>query len=263
MLKIATWNVNSLKIRLLHVQDWLEQEQPDILALQETKLTDENFPIASFHAMGYNAIFSGQKTYNGVAIISREAATAWNAGIPGYSDPQQRVLRADIAGIHILNVYVPNGSEVGSDKYKYKIDWFVQLYSYLQKLRKDDKPLILLGDFNIAPEDIDVHDPAEWAGKVLVSDPERAEFRRLLALGLSDCYRLFDQEPNGFSWWDYRAGGFRRNRGLRIDHILASTSLAASCVACTIDKRPRTLERPSDHTPVIAVFNQEQRNLHT
>ena len=263
MLKIATWNVNSLKLRLPHVQDWLAQEQPDILALQETKLIDENFPAASFHAMGYNPIYSGQKTYNGVAIISREAATAWNAGIPGYSDPQRRVLRAEIAGIHILNVYVPNGSEVGSDKYNYKIEWLGQLFSYIRELRKDDKPLILLGDFNIAPEDIDVHDPAEWDGKVLVSDPERAEFRRLLALGLSDCYRLFDQEPNGFSWWDYRAGGFRRNRGLRIDHILASTSLAASCVACTIDKRPRTLERPSDHTPVIAVFNQEQRNLHT
>jgi len=255
MFRIATWNVNSLRVRLPHVLEWLSSESPDVLALQETKLTDEDFPAKAFLSLGYRSIFSGQKTYNGVATLSKLPATNIITSLPEYADTQKRVLCAIINNITVLNLYVPNGSEVGSEKYAYKMEWFSHLHPFVKSLLTDNKRLVVLGDFNVAPEDRDVHDPEEWTGSVLVSDAERSEFRKLLAAGLSDSFRLFEHEEKSFSWWDYRAAAFRRNRGLRIDHILVSQALAAFCKDCRIDKRPRTLERPSDHTPVIADFN--------
>jgi len=255
MFRIATWNVNSLRVRLPHVLQWLEKEQPDILALQETKLVDANFPIEEIQNAGYHAVYAGQKTYNGVATLSKGVATDTVDSFPDFDDPQRRILCSTINDIKILNLYVPNGSEVGSDKYNYKLEWFTHLHSFVKNLLKVYKKVILLGDFNIAPEDRDVHDPKEWAGKVLVSGPERDGFRQLLELGLTDSFRIFDQDEGCFSWWDYRAASFRRNRGLRIDHILISEELTNSCKGCWIDKAPRSLERPSDHTPVIAEFS--------
>lgn len=255
MFRIATWNVNSLRVRLPHVLGWLGSNNPDVLALQETKLTDENFPAKDFIPLGYQAVFSGQKTYNGVAILSRQPATNIKIGIPDYADTQKRVLCATFNDITVLNLYVPNGSEVGSEKYAYKLEWFSHLHPFVADLLNTSKKLVVLGDFNIAPEDQDVHDPDEWKGSVLVSEAERAEFRKLQAAGLSDCFRLFEQEEKSYSWWDYRAVAFRRNRGLRIDHILANQALAETCKACMIDKRPRALERPSDHAPVIVDFD--------
>ncbi len=253
-MRIATWNVNSLRVRLPHVLDWLQHAQPDVLAIQETKLTDADFPQEEFKSLGYHATFSGQKTYNGVAILSRTAPTNLITGFPDYEDPQRRVLCADIGDLTLLNLYVPNGSEVASDKYAYKLDWLSHLQSFVRDLLPQTKYLAVVGDFNIAPEDRDVHDPMAWAGSVLVSEPERAEFRKLLAAGLKDTFRLYPQEDNSYSWWDYRAAAFRRNHGLRIDHILANEALASCCRSCRIDKAPRKLERPSDHTPVIAEF---------
>jgi exodeoxyribonuclease-3 len=255
MFRIATWNVNSLRVRLPQVLEWLNGENPDVLALQETKITDDEFPATEFQQAGYHAVFSGQKTYNGVATLSKLPATTIMTALPGYADTQKRVLCADINDVTVLNLYVPNGSEVGSDKYCYKLEWFSHLHHFVRDLLAANKKLLVLGDFNVAPEDRDVHDPQEWAGSVLVSEPERAEFRKLLAAGLCDTFRLFEQEDKSFSWWDYRAAAFRRNRGLRIDHILASPALAGLCRSCRIDKRPRKLERPSDHTPVIAEFD--------
>lgn len=255
MFKIATWNVNSLKVRLPHVLDWLASAQPDVLALQETKTIDDNFPAEDILAAGYQSTFIGQKTYNGVAILSKTPQELLATAIPDYEDEQRRVLAINNAGVTVLNLYVPNGSEVGSAKYQYKLDWFARLHPFVEQLVSDNEQVILLGDFNIAPEDQDVHDPQEWAGHVLVSDPERDEFNRLIDAGFKDCYRLFDQEDSSFSWWDYRAAAFRRNRGLRIDHILASEKLAQCCRRCYIDKEPRKLERPSDHTPVVAEFD--------
>ena len=255
MFKIATWNVNSLKVRLPHVLDWLASAQPDVLALQETKTLDENFPLEEINAAGYQATFSGQKTYNGVAVLSKTAQETLATAIPGYDDEQRRVLAVNNSGVTVLNLYVPNGSEISSPKYNYKLDWFSHLHPFVNQLLNENQQVIILGDFNIAPEDRDVHDPQAWAGHVLVSDPERAEFEKLISSGFSDCYRLFEQEENSFSWWDYRAAAFRRNRGLRIDHILASETLAKRCQQCYIDKAPRKLERPSDHTPVVAEFD--------
>ena len=255
MFSIATWNVNSLRVRLPHVLDWLNSEKPDVLALQETKLTDENFPTEEFLQIGYQAIYSGQKTYNGVATLSKLPANNIITALPNYEDTQKRVLCADIGDVTILNLYVPNGSEVGSEKYAYKLEWFSHLRVFVSDLLSADRKLVILGDFNVAPEDRDVHDPEEWVGSVLVSDAERTEFRKLLAAGLSDTFRLFEQEEKSFSWWDYRSAAFRRNRGLRIDHILVNQALAEVCKACRIDQRPRKLERPSDHTPVIAEFD--------
>jgi len=254
MFRIATWNVNSLRVRLSHVLQWLKNGNPDVLALQETKITDENFPVDEFTALGYHVSFSGQKTFNGVAIISRMQPVNTITCLPGFDDTQKRVLCSDINGITVLNLYVPNGSEVGSEKYSYKLKWFSFLHLFINGLTTKSNKVIILGDFNIAPEDRDVHDPAEWEGCVLVSEPERMEFRKLLAAGFTDTFRLFDQEENCFSWWDYRAAAFRRNRGLRIDHILASKELVGNCISCRIDREPRKLERPSDHAPVIAEF---------
>lgn len=255
MFKIATWNVNSLKVRLPHVLDWLATAKPDVLALQETKTLDENFPQEAIKAAGYQASFIGQKTYNGVAVLSKSRQEKVATAIPGYEDEQRRVLAVINQGVTVLNLYVPNGSMVGSEKYAYKLAWFSKLQPFVVDLLKQNQRVIILGDFNIAPEDRDVHDPAEWAGSVLVSEPERAEFQRLIAAGFSDCYRLFTQPEKDYSWWDYRAAAFRRNRGLRIDHILASGPLAEKCISCFIDKEPRKLERPSDHTPVVAEFD--------
>ncbi len=254
MLKIATWNVNSLRVRLSYVLDWLAQEQPDVLALQETKLLDVDFPWAEINAAGYQVIFSGQKTYNGVAILSRKPLTAVVTEIPQLGDIQRRLLCATWDDVRIINVYIPNGESVASDKYQYKLNWLQHLDLFLQHELKQHKKVILLGDFNIAPAEMDVHDPAMWAGKVLFSEPERAAFQAMLALGFKDCFRLFPQTEKVFSWWDYRLNAFKRNMGLRIDHILASDALAAGCQRSYIDKSVRARERPSDHAVVVAEF---------
>jgi exodeoxyribonuclease-3 len=251
---VATWNVNSLRVRLPQVLAWLETESPDIVALQETKIPDPEFPAAEFLQRGYQLAIAGQKTYNGVAILSRTPLSAPCTEIPGYSDPQRRVVYAETAAVSLLNLYVPNGSEVGSEKYSYKLGWLRHVRDYVRELMARQPRLVVLGDFNIAPADADVHDPAAWAGQVLCSEPERAEFSALLKLGLVDCFRKFPQPEGSFTWWDYRAAGFRRNLGLRIDHILAAPELARRCRSCRIDRTPRTWERPSDHTPVLAEF---------
>lgn len=253
-MKLATWNVNSLKVRLPQVLDWLAANQPDALCLQETKLEDVNFPLAEINAAGYAAAFSGQKTYNGVAILSRRAGIEVAPGIPGFADEQKRVLAVTLDDVRVVCAYVPNGQSVDSEKYTYKLGWLEALTRWLEKEMLRYPDLVLLGDFNIAPEDRDVHDPVAWAGQVLCSTAEREAFRRLEALGLKDGFRLFPQAEKAYSWWDYRMNAFRRNRGLRIDHILLSEPLAQRCVSCIIDKSTRALERPSDHAPVIAVI---------
>jgi exodeoxyribonuclease III len=252
--KIATWNVNSLKVRLPHVLQWLETERPDVLAIQETKTIDENFPVDAIKEAGYHVSFIGQKTYNGVTTICKSPIETIATALPDYDDQQRRVLAITTENVTVLNLYVPNGSEVGSDKYRYKLEWFSKLHPFIKQLQSNNDRVIILGDFNIAPEDQDVHAPEEWEGNVLVSQPERDELNKIIAQGFRDCFRLFDQPEKSFSWWDYRAAGFRRDRGMRIDHILASGSLAENCRACYIDKEPRKLERPSDHTPVVAEF---------
>ncbi len=251
MTKIATWNVNSLRVRLPHVQEWLTRVQPAVLALQETKTADPEFPAAAFSELGYQVNYSGQKTYNGVAIISREPAVDVITDPPGLDDPQRRILAASFGDLRVIDLYVPNGSEVGSEKYAYKLDWLVKMTEFLRGELARHPRLIVLGDFNIAPEDRDVHDPEAWREKILCSTAERQAFQGFLDLGLSDAFRLFEQAEASFSWWDYRAAGFRRNLGLRIDHILVSAALRPCCRACSIDKEPRKLERPSDHAPVL------------
>jgi len=253
-MKIATWNVNSLKVRLPHVLDWLEAWQPDILALQETKLIDDNFPAEEIRAAGYEAVYSGQKTFNGVAILSKFKALDIVTDIPDLEDPQRRIMAATIAGIRVINLYIPNGSTVESDKYQYKLDWLDKVTNFIANELKSHQKIVVVGDYNIAPEDIDVREPEKWAGQVLCTDAERAVFKSWLTLGFKDTFRLFDQDEKSYSWWDYRMLAFRRNRGLRIDHILASNVLAETCQSCIIDKEPRKLERPSDHAPVIAEF---------
>ena len=253
-MKLASWNVNSLKVRLPHVLDWLASEQPDVLGLQETKLTDDKFPLQAIEDAGYRVAFSGQPTYNGVAVLARGELTDVVTDIPGVEDPQRRVLAATIGDLRFINLYVPNGSEVGSDKYAYKLDWLAHLRDWLAEEATQHEKLVVVGDFNIAPADADVHDPEEWRGKVLFSEPEHAALDALLELGLSDTFRLFPQDEKTFSWWDYRMNNFRRNRGLRIDLILASEALKARCEASWVDLAPRRLERPSDHAPVVARF---------
>ena len=250
-MRLATWNVNSLKVRLPQVLDWLAENPVEVLCLQETKQQDADFPQAELEAAGYHSVFSGQKTYNGVAILSKEPGSDVQAGIPGFADEQKRVIAATFGDIRVVDVYIPNGQSVDSEKYHYKLGWLDALTGWLQEEIKKYPRLVLLGDYNIAPEDRDVHDPKAWQGNVLVSEPERERFRNLLQLGLHDSFRLFEQEEKSFSWWDYRMMGFRRNNGLRIDHILISEPLVKSCKSCVIDKAPRKLERPSDHTPVV------------
>jgi len=251
-MKIASWNVNSLKVRLPQVLEWLANVQPDVLCLQETKQEDKNFPLAELNAAGYQCVFSGQKTYNGVAILSKQPPQDLIVGIPNFVDEQKRVLAATVNGVRIVDVYIPNGQSVDSDKYQYKLAWLKALTEWLANELKTYPKLALLGDYNIAPEDRDVHDPAAWAGQVLCSEPERAAFQALQALGLQDSYRLFEQPEKAFSWWDYRMNAFRRNMGLRIDHILLSAPLAGVCKTAQIDKESRKAERPSDHAPVLA-----------
>lgn len=253
-MKIASWNVNSLKVRLPQVLDWLQAQRPDVLALQETKLTDDNFPASEIEALGYHVAFSGQKTYNGVALISREPLEDVVTDLPGLDDPQRRILAATIGGVRVLNLYVVNGQEVGSEKFAYKLDWLEKVTAYVREDLTHHSDYVVLGDFNIAPDDRDVHDPRGWHERILCSTPEREALRTLLELGFKDSFRLFEQPPDTFSWWDYRAAGFRRNLGLRIDLVLASDALAARCRASTIDVEPRRLERPSDHAPALAEF---------
>ena len=254
-MRIATWNVNSLRVRLPQLLEWLATADVDVLALQETKLPDEGFPHAELRAAGYHSVFSGQKTYNGVALLARVETTNIVRDMPGLDDPQRRVLAASVGGVRVINLYVPNGQSVGSDKFLYKLGWLRALRDWLRAELAAHPMVLALGDFNIAPEDRDVHDPKAWVGSVLVSPEEREALKATLALGFSDVFRQFEQPANSFSWWDYRAGGFRRNNGLRIDLLLASQALAARCSACTIDVNPRRSERASDHTPVIGTFD--------
>ena len=253
-MKIASWNVNSLRVRLPQVLEWLADSSVDILALQETKTQDPDFPIQEIEDAGYKVVFSGQKTYNGVAIIAKTTPQDIVTDVKGLDDPQRRILAATIKGVRVINLYVVNGSEVGSEKFAYKLDWLKKVTAYIKQQLKQHDKLIVLGDFNIAPDDRDVYDPDAWQGKILCSDEERAAYQKMLALGLSDTFRLFDQEEGLFSWWDYRGGGFRRNHGLRIDLVLASDALSKQCKSSIIDQVPRTWERPSDHTPVVAEF---------
>lgn len=250
MFKIVSWNVNSLKVRLPQVLAWLDCHQPDVLALQETKLTDANFPVEAITATGYQVIYSGQKTYNGVAILAKTAITDPLTDLPGFSDPQRRILMATVGDLRIVNLYVPNGSEVSSDKYQYKLAWLEAMTGFLAEEIKRYPRLVVLGDFNIAPADLDVHDPKVWQDCVLVSAPERNAFQNLLSLGLVDSFRQLYPQEAAYSWWDYRAAAFRRNMGLRIDHVLLSAGLIPQLNEAGIDKEARKAEQPSDHAPV-------------
>jgi len=249
-MKVASWNVNSLHVRLPHLRDWLGTAAPDIVALQETKTEDAKFPVGALDELGYHSVFAGQKTYNGVAVLSRQPARDVMTDIPGLNDQQRRILVASVGDLRIVNLYVVNGQSVGSEKYAYKLDWLAKMHDFLAAELQRFPQMIVLGDFNIAPEDRDVHDPALWHEQVLCSTPERAALARLTALGLHDSFRLFDADAGRYSWWDYRQGAFRRNLGLRIDLILVSAALRAACRAATIERVTRTWERPSDHAPV-------------
>jgi len=249
-MKIASWNVNSIRVRLEQVLDWLQAEQPDVLGLQEIKVPDDAFPMAAFEEAGYQCLVNGQKTYNGVALLTKQTSREPLADMPGFADAQKRVIAATFGDCRVINLYVPNGESVGSEKYVYKLSWLQALHTWLAAELAAHEKLIVMGDFNIAPEDRDVHDPDEWRGKVLCSDAERAALGKLLELGLSDSFRLFDQPEKTFSWWDYRSGGFRRNNGLRIDLLLVSAGLAPLCKQSRIDREARAHDRPSDHAPV-------------
>ena len=253
-MKIATWNVNSMKVRLPHVLEWLAAHQPDVLVLQEIKQITEAFPSDALAAAGYQSIANGQKTYNGVAVISRKQASDAVLELPNFDDPQRRVLAATVDGIRVVDLYIPNGSEVGSDKYAYKLGWLSTLRDFLADEMTRHEKLVVLGDFNIAPADEDIHDPVKWGESILASPAERQALSDLLALGLTDVFRNFEHPEKTFSWWDYRAAGFRRNAGLRIDLILTSDAMTSACTGSYVDKEPRAWERPSDHAPVVAEF---------
>jgi len=253
-MKIATWNVNSLRVRLSQVTDWLAEQQPDILAVQETKVQDADFPQQELQSAGYQSVFSGQRAYNGVALLSNKPIHEIVAGLPARDDPQRRFLGATIGDVRVINVYVPNGESVESPKFQYKIHWLKALREYIAGQLQGYSNLVVLGDFNIAPRAEDVHNPELWRGRVLFSDVERDLFRELLQLGLEDAFRIFEQPPKSYSWWDYRMNAFRRKMGLRIDHILVNDNMRNRCSACVIDESPRSLTRPSDHAPVIACF---------
>jgi exodeoxyribonuclease-3 len=254
-MRITTWNVNSLRVRMEHLGRWLADNAVDAIALQELKLADEHFPRAEIEALGLQAACYGQKTYNGVAILSRSPLADVENGMPSDPDPQRRVIAATIGPVRLVNVYVPNGQAVDSEKYTYKLAWLERLRAYLASLLEIHPHVLVVGDFNIAPEDQDVHDPAAWEGSVHVSAPERAALAKIAALGFTDLFRRFEQPERSWSWWDYRMNSFRRNHGLRIDLMLASGELVKHCTACTIDRVPRGWERPSDHAPVTAVFD--------
>ncbi len=255
MFKIASWNVNSLKVRLPHVLAWVDGAQPDVLALQETKLTDDRFPVQELADEGYHSVFSGQKTYNGVAILSREEALDPVTDIPGLDDPQRRILAVTVGEVRIVNLYVVNGSEVGSEKFEYKLHWLEQVTAWLAREIEEFENVIVLGDFNIVPDDRDVHDAESWREKILCSTPEREALGKILELGFQDTFRLFEQAERTWSWWDYRMNAFRRKMGLRIDLILASKAMSQRCTASYVDIEPRRQDRPSDHAPAIAEFD--------
>jgi exodeoxyribonuclease-3 len=250
-MRIATWNVNSLSIRLPQLLQWIATQQPDVLVLQETKLVDDKFPMAELKEAGYHAVCHGQKTYNGVALLSKAEPQEVVRNIPCYADEHARVIAATVDGVRVIGGYFPNGQAPGSEKFAYKMRWLDGLREWLSEELTQHPRLALLGDYNIAPEDCDVHDPALWAGQIHCTDEERAHFRALLMLGMHDAFRLFEQPPKSWSWWDYRNLAFRKNQGLRIDHILVSEALKPQVRACTIDKLPRKNERPSDHAPVV------------
>ncbi len=251
-MKLATWNVNSLAVRLPQVLDWLRAERPDVLALQETKLVDEKFPRAELEAAGYHCAFFGQPTYNGVALLSREPLAEVQRNIPGFDDDQARVLSARIGDLRVIGAYVPNGQAPGTDKFAYKLRWLDALRDWVRQSLVQHSRLALMGDFNIAPEDRDVYDPVAWAGQIHCTPEEREHLKALQSVGLFDAFRAFEQPPKSWSWWDYRNLAFRKNQGLRIDLILLSEALRGNLRACRIDKAPRRNERPSDHAPVIA-----------
>jgi len=250
-MKIASWNVNSLNVRLPHVERWCAEQQPDVLALQETKLEDAKFPVAALEAAGYHAAFSGQKTYNGVAILARQPLADVVHGIDGYDDPQKRILSATAGDVRIVNLYVVNGQAIGTEKYAYKLDWLAKVAGFLAAEIRNHPRLVVLGDFNIAPDDRDVHDPVAWHEQVLCSTPERDALKRVLDAGLFDSFRLFNEDGGHYSWWDYRQAAFRRNLGLRIDLILIGEALRGAARSSVIDRDPRTWERASDHTPIL------------
>jgi exodeoxyribonuclease-3 len=256
--QIATWNVNSLRVRGEQVLEWLRAHAPDVVALQETKMQDPDFPHPDFTAAGYHSVFSGQKTYNGVALLSRHPMTDILRDIPGFDDPPRRVLAASIAGFRVINLYVPNGQAPGSEKFAYKMRWLDALTTWLASEAAQHPNLVVLGDFNVAPEDRDVHDPAKWVGCVHVSPEERAALKRITDLGLADAFRQFEQPEKSFTWWDYRQAGFRRNAGLRIDLILANRPLLGRLASVRIDVEPRRAERASDHTPLVATFHPHE-----
>ncbi|HSG75157.1 MAG TPA: exodeoxyribonuclease III [Burkholderiales bacterium] len=251
-MKLATWNVNSVKVRLPQLLEWLATARPDVVCLQELKAEEAKFPRAELEAAGYACAVNGQKTYNGVALLARSPLAGIAPDIPGFADEQRRVIAATVQEVRVVCVYCPNGQAVGSEKYDYKLRWFAALRDYLAAEFARHPRLAVAGDFNVAPEDRDVHDPKAWEGQVHVSEPERAAWRGLLALGLKDSFRLFEQPEKIYTWWDYRMLGFRRNAGLRIDHILLSPALAERCTAASVDQAPRKLERPSDHAPALA-----------
>ncbi len=254
-MRIATWNVNSLRVRLPHLLDWLASAQPDVVGLQETKCTDEQFPLAELQGAGYHVAHNGQKTYNGVALLSKQPLEEVSRDIPGFDCEQRRVIAATTGGVRVVNAYVVNGQAVGSEKYDYKLRWLEAVHGWLAEEITRHPNLVVLGDFNIAPDDRDVYDPKAWNDdSILTSTAERAALRRLLDLGLVDSYRLKHEAGGVFSWWDYRAAGFRRNLGLRIDLVLLSTALAGRCAEASIDREPRTWERPSDHAPAMVTL---------
>jgi exodeoxyribonuclease-3 len=254
-MKIATWNVNSLTVRLPQVLDWLATHPVDVLCLQETKLTDDKFPHAEFSAAGYQAQWFGQKTYNGVALLSREPASEVVKNIPGFADEQARVIAGTVGGVRVIGAYFPNGQAPDSEKFTYKMAWLQALQHWIRSESTQHSKLVLVGDYNIAPEDRDVYDPVAWAGQIHCTPQERNHFQQLMGLGLVDAFRLFEQAPKSWSWWDYRNLAFRKNQGLRIDHVLVSQTLKAQVVSCVIDKLPRKNERPSDHAPVVVDLN--------
>ncbi len=255
---IATWNVNSIAARLPLVVRWLNEARPDVVCLQEIKCTEDKFPREALAEIGYESAAHGQRTYNGVAILSRtplvDVECGFNLQTDDFDDSQSRLIAATIDDVRVINVYVPNGASVGSDKYIYKLNWFERLRDYVETNYGRDENVLMCGDFNVAPEDRDVHDPAAWKGSVLTSEPERAALDEIKEWGLTDAFRLHTADGGHFSWWDYRGGDFRRNAGLRIDHILISDSLVERSTRTWIDTAPRRWERPSDHTPVVAEF---------
>lgn len=250
-MQLATWNVNSLAVRLPQVLGWLAANPVDVLALQETKLADDKFPHAEIEAAGYRVRWHGQKTYNGVALLSRGDAQDVVKNIPGHDDAQARVIAATVGEVRVVGAYVPNGQAPGTDKFEYKMQWLRALRDWLREELAVHPRLVLMGDFNVAPEDRDVHDPELWRGQILCTEDERMHFRKLIELGLHDAFRLLEQPEKSWTWWDYRNLAFRRNQGLRIDHILVSEALRPRVTACCIDKLPRKNERPSDHVPVV------------